>query len=160
MKDYCEKHNNIELVLIWVVAGDSTKKLVKLCPKCHNLSNVKYTCSKCKWKNSLWLNKKTKVSSIKCERCGDTGVRGVPFMSVRDIPSWRLNIDDSKPGEILESSAEKFGMKPMSAEDWKAYYESEHEQKKLTEFNKQKKKFTKETLGSPNFAIPKDTKTS
>jgi len=160
MKEFCLKHPETELVGFWISKNNGIKKLVKLCPKCHNLTNVKFICPKCKWENNLWLDKKIKVSLIGCERCLGTGKRGVPFASMRNIPSWRLNIDDTKPGEILTASPEAFGMKPMSAEDWKKYYENEHEQKKLKEFKEQKKKLTKETLGSPNFAIPQATATS
>ena len=157
MKEYCPKHRKVEFVMFWVFKKNGIKKLVKLCPKCYSLINVKFICSKCQWENNLWLNKKDLL--IRCERCLGTGVRGVPFISNRNIPNWRLNIDDTKPGEILKTSAEAFGMKPKSAEDWKAFYESEHEQEKLREFNEEKKKFTKEILGSPNFPIQKDTAT-
>lgn len=160
MTEFCLIHPKVELILTWVFKSNGTKKLVKLCPKCHNLSNIRFTCSKCGWKNNLWLPKKIKAGLVKCERCSGTGKRGIPFLSLREIPNWRLNVDDTKPGEILETSPEAFGMKPKSAEEWKAHYENDYEKKKMEEFKKQKKEFTKETLGSPNFAIPKATQTS
>lgn len=72
------------------------------------------------------------------------------------IPQWRLNMEGATPEEVLKSSYKDFGMPLMSEKEWRRYYESPHEKKRMQEFQKEQNKRMLETLGSPGLARLKD----
>ena len=147
----CYQHEKpVEKVLGTKRSGLSTTQTKMMCPKCDKLRHYKFTCKKCNSKNNYWASSDS--LDYKCVKCKDTGSvtqmkdKGI---GTKKIPSWRLNVDDASPEEVLTAKSDTFGMPLQSEEQWKKHYdEAPYEQTKKKQLREEKRELEKEVYGS------------
>ncbi|RMD72229.1 MAG: hypothetical protein D6822_01685 [Cyanobacteria bacterium J149] len=134
----CFEHKKpVKMVSGWVKKGLGTKVLKTVCPVCYNLEHRKFVCKKCGAKNDYWTQED--LFPYRCKNCRDTGKPYIPssFIVKRiGIPSWRLDLDDASPADIITKPLEEFGVPLMSESRWKEFYSQEHELKKQRQMKK------------------------
>ena len=132
------------------------------CTSCGTARKYEFKCSNqfCAKLFTLYFKEKpfeTERTKL-CEDCLKRYYERSAPSKLREIPDWRLNVDDSSPEQVLAASSSEFGMPTMTHQEWKTYYaNTPYEQEKMKSFKQQQEREAKETLSSRDLAITKDT---
>lgn len=117
------------------------------CLKCGTAVLIKTVCSVCNRKLDIYIQPYVELDhKVICEKCLTNLGESYPFLWARKIPTWRLNLDDASPGEIISKPLSEFGTPYMSEQKWKEFYNQPHEVEKLKQFYKEREKMKKEAI--------------
>jgi len=116
-------------------------------------------CKKCKKKRTILCSSGqfSKFSQGFCPGCVDRRTReyikanahlGSKSPAMKNIPSWRLDMEGATPEDILMRSEGDFNIPYKSHQEWQEYYQSPHELKRQREFEREQKKESDQLLRS------------
>lgn len=122
---------------VWAwIKDDKGKIKYKLVEKKeYNIREYKFRCRKCGYSDSYLANQKIESFHF-CPTCSKKS--GAPLIYLKNIPTWRLNVEYASPKEILTKSWDEFGVPYMSEEQWKDFYNQPHERERRKELKKKK----------------------
>jgi len=115
------------------------------CTTCKTAIEQELPCCVCKSKVKVFTEPDLAINTqLICSDCSVKLRSG--SLSINKIPSWRLKVDDASSEEVLNATPDTFGIPPRSSQAWTEYYESDHEKKKLREFESSQKELARELL--------------
>lgn len=113
-----------------------------------------FVCDTCKEEVDILCPKKTPKAF--CPNCLEKRVSKISHnwkrrkkaAGMKNIPSWRLELDSAEPEEILKRTSGEFNVPYKSQEEWQEFYNQPHELKKQREFEIKKNRESNELLRS------------
>lgn len=116
-------------------------------------------CKKCNKKRTILCSsgQGLKFSQEFCPGCVDRRTKAYikanahlkgKAAGMKNIPSWRLDMEGATPEDILNRSPGDFNLPYKSHQEWLEYYSQPHELKRQQEFQKQQREESEQVLRS------------
>lgn len=115
------------------------------CLNCKTAVIVKQKCSVCNKAFDIYVRVGVKLNKFICKKC-ITKLNNSPVIFSKKIPTWRLNLDDATPYEIITKPLSTFGTPYMSEQKWKEFYSQPHEIAKQRKTQQAIKEMKKESI--------------
>lgn len=120
----------------------------------YHVEERQINCTVCKNSQTVLCSKT--FSPMFCPVCTDKRIEEyikartprVKVFGSKNIPSWRLDLDEATPEQILERSSGDFNVPYKSHGEWQEFYNQPHELEKQREAERQRNEEANETLRS------------